>query len=263
MHLRELQAVLGLGGPCQSSSQGRRADRADGVVHLHSGSDLVSPDGSSIAPLSVPALVHQEGRTIVRRYVDDPEAGQLPGKNPTTASRTVWPENLDRPGHRASQPNRVSDTSTEDPASSTSSRSIRRGEFHPPGRSRTPSKSTKRELSRHAVVLQFVSEREVHREQLRGLTETIIKGAPKRLGIMDDPQIVLFLDRQTDGTVPSRRPCRDSFGHDPPPSVARGRRSWPFCLVMSASSCPPKSVTVRKIDSNPAGIGKGFQERRQ
>src|SRR5208337_2799980 len=82
------------------------------------------------------------------RYVDDPEAGQLPGKNPTTASRTVWPENLDRPGHRASQPNRVSDTSTEDPASSTSSRSIRRGEFHPPGRSRTPSKSTKRELSK-------------------------------------------------------------------------------------------------------------------
>src|SRR5208337_1878938 len=94
----------------------------------------------------VPALVHQEGRTIVRRYVDDPEAGQLPGKNPTTASRTVWLENLDRPGHRASQPNRVSDTSAEDPASSTSSRSIRRGEFHPPGRSRTPSKSTKREL---------------------------------------------------------------------------------------------------------------------
>src|SRR5271157_930640 len=146
MHLWELQAVLGLGGPCQSSSQGRRADRADGVVHLHSDSDLVSPDGSSIATFSVPALVHQEGRTIVRRYVDDPEAGQLPGKNPTTASRTVWPENLDRPGHRASQPNRVSDTSTEDPASSTSSRSIRRGEFHPPGRSRTPSKSTKREL---------------------------------------------------------------------------------------------------------------------
>src|SRR5208337_1227714 len=117
-----------------------------------SDSDLVSPDGSSIATFSVPALVHQEGRTIVRRYVDDPEAGQLPGKNPTTASRTVWPENLDRPGHRASQPNRVSDTSTEDPASSTSSRSIRRGEFHPPGRSRTPSKSTKRELRRCAKI---------------------------------------------------------------------------------------------------------------
>src|SRR5208337_4129985 len=120
-----------------------------------SDSDLVSPDGSSIATFSVPALVHQEGRTIVRRYVDDPEAGQLPGKNPTTASRTVWPENLDRPGHRASQPNRVSDTSTEDPASSTSSRSIRRGEFHPPGRSRTPSKSTKRELGSEALVDQF------------------------------------------------------------------------------------------------------------
>src|SRR5208337_1217164 len=90
-----------------------------------------------------------------RRYVDDPEAGQLPGKNPTTASRTVWPENLDRPGHRASQPNRVSDTSTEDPASSTSSRSIRRGEFHPPGRSRTPSKSTKRELRAPAHYRRF------------------------------------------------------------------------------------------------------------
>src|SRR5208337_3620983 len=43
-------------------------------------------------------------------------------------------------------------TSTEDPASSTSSRSIRRGEFHPPGRSRTPSKSTKRELRRCAKI---------------------------------------------------------------------------------------------------------------
>src|SRR5271166_2558395 len=115
MHLRKLQAVLGSGGPCQSSSQGRRADRADGVVHLHSGSGLVSPDGSSIATLSVPALVHQKGRTIVRRYVNDSETGQLPGKNATTASKTVWPENLDRPAHRASQPNRVSDTSAGDP----------------------------------------------------------------------------------------------------------------------------------------------------
>ena len=36
------------------------------------------------------------------------------------------------------------------------------------------------------------------------------------------------------------------LGHDPRPSVARGRRSWPFSLVMSASSCPPKSVTVSR-----------------
>ncbi|MBV8317194.1 MAG: hypothetical protein JOZ53_19815 [Planctomycetaceae bacterium] len=35
-------------------------------------------------------------------------------KNPTTASKTDWPENLDRPAHRASQPNRVSGTSVED-----------------------------------------------------------------------------------------------------------------------------------------------------
>src|SRR5271157_3997552 len=115
MHLRKLQAVLGLGGPCQSSSQGRRAHRADGVVHLHPRSGLVSPDGSSIAPLSVPALVHQEGRTIVRRHVDDPETGQLRGENPTTVSKTDSTENLDRPAHRASQPNRLSDTSAEDP----------------------------------------------------------------------------------------------------------------------------------------------------
>ena len=124
--------------PANRLPKTRRADHADGVVHLHSGRDLVSPDGSSIATFSVPALVHQEGRTIVRRYVDDPETGQLPGKNPTTASRTVWPENLDRPGYRASQPNRVSDTSAKDPASSTSSRSIRRGEFHPPAARERP-----------------------------------------------------------------------------------------------------------------------------
>src|SRR5208283_222386 len=147
MHLRKLQAVLGLGGPCQSSSQGRRADRADGVVHLQSGGRLVSQVGTSVATFSLPTLVSEEGRAIVCRHVDDPEAGQLRGKNATTASRTVWPENLDRPTHRASQPNRVSDTSAEDPASSTSSRSIRRGEFHPPGRSRTTSKFTKQELS--------------------------------------------------------------------------------------------------------------------
>src|SRR5271157_513683 len=146
MHLRKLQAVLGLGGPCQSSSQGRRADRADGVVHLHSGSGLVSPDGSSIATLSVPALVHQEGRTIVRRYVDDPEAGQLRGENPTTVSKTDSTENLDHPAHRASQPNRVSDTSAEDPGLQHHFTIDSPGEFHPPGRPRTPSKSTKREL---------------------------------------------------------------------------------------------------------------------
>src|SRR5271157_496866 len=115
MHLRKLQAVLGLGGPCQSSSQGRRADRADGVVHLHPRSGLVSPDGSSIATLSVPALVHQEGRTIVRRHVDDPETGQLRGENPTTVSKTDSTENLDHPAHRASQPNRVSGTSAGHP----------------------------------------------------------------------------------------------------------------------------------------------------
>src|SRR5271166_6039634 len=115
MHLRKLQAVLGSGGPCQSSSQGRRADRADSVVHLHSGSGLVSPDGSSIATLSLPALVHQEGRTIVRRHVDDAEAGQLRGENPTTVSKTDSTENLDHPAHRASQPNRVIDTSAGDP----------------------------------------------------------------------------------------------------------------------------------------------------
>ena len=91
------------------------ADRADGVVHLQSGGRLVSQVGTSVATFSLPTLVPEEGRAIVCRHVDDPEAGQLRGKNATTASKTVWPENLDRPAHRASQPNRVSDTSAGDP----------------------------------------------------------------------------------------------------------------------------------------------------
>ena len=58
--------------------------------------------------------VSRVGKTLVRRHVDNPEAGQLRGKNPTTASKTVSPQNLDRPVNRASQPNRVSGTSADD-----------------------------------------------------------------------------------------------------------------------------------------------------
>ena len=141
-----LKQFLGLEDPANRLPKAvvRTAQMALFIYTLDS--DLVSPDGSSIPPRFPfrPWYTKKEEPSFADMLTT--RGGQLPGKNPTTASRTVWPENLDRPGHRASQPNRVSDTSTEDPASSTSSRSIRRGEFHPPGRSRTPSKSTKREL---------------------------------------------------------------------------------------------------------------------
>src|SRR5208337_4715315 len=110
-------------------------------------------DGSSIATLSLPALVHQEGRTIVRRHVDDPETDQLRGKNPTTASRTVSTENLDRPAHRASQPDRVSGTSADDPGLQHLFTIDSPGEFHQPGRSRTASESAKPELRGTGVFL--------------------------------------------------------------------------------------------------------------
>ena len=56
----------------------------------------------------------EEARTVVRRHVDDPEAGQLRRENRGTASQTVSSENLDRPAHRASQPRGLSRTSAED-----------------------------------------------------------------------------------------------------------------------------------------------------
>ena len=64
--------------------------------------------------LSHPPLVPQEGRTVVRRHVDDPEAGQLRGENRETASKTVRSENLGRPAHRASQPRGLSRASAGD-----------------------------------------------------------------------------------------------------------------------------------------------------
>ena len=56
----------------------------------------------------------QEGRTIIRRHVDDPATGQLRRENRATASKTVCTENLDRPAHRASQPDRVSGATDTD-----------------------------------------------------------------------------------------------------------------------------------------------------
>ena len=48
------------------------------------------------------------------------------------------PENLDRPAHRASQPNRVSDTSAGDPGLQHPSTIDSPGEFHPPGARESP-----------------------------------------------------------------------------------------------------------------------------
>src|SRR5512142_2599940 len=62
----------------------------------------------SIRPLPVPALVPSERRTVIRRHGDDPETAQLRRENRGTATGAVSAENLDRPAHRASQPNRLS-----------------------------------------------------------------------------------------------------------------------------------------------------------
>ena len=64
--------------------------------------------GHQLPSLSHPPLVSQEGRTVVRRPVDDPAAGQLRGENRGTASEPESAENLGRPAHRASQPRGLS-----------------------------------------------------------------------------------------------------------------------------------------------------------
>src|SRR5262249_54334771 len=63
-------------------------------------------------------------------------------------------------------------------------------------------------------------------EQFRHLLETLLDRASERDGVVDDPLIDVFGDGQTNGTMPSRRPCRDCCGHDPPPfqcAVDHGR----------------------------------------
>ena len=72
------------------------------------------------------------------------------------------------------------------------------------------------------------------------------QGAPKRLGIMDDPEIVLFLDRHTEVRCP-----RDDRVAIPSAKIHllpwHGDVDMAICLVMSASSCPPKIRTVRRF----------------
>ncbi len=51
---------------------------------------------------------------VIRRHVDDSATGQLRRENRATGSKTVCTENLDRPAHRASQPDRVSGATATD-----------------------------------------------------------------------------------------------------------------------------------------------------
>src|SRR5262249_4553519 len=97
-------------------------------------------------------------------------------------------------------------------------------------------------FDRRAFVLQLIPLGEVRREQLRRRSEAFIEQASKLGRVVNRLHIRAFRDGQADGTMPARRPCRASFGHDPPPSVHRG--SWPFCQVMSACcryTLPPKT----------------------
>ena len=103
--------------------------------------------GHQLLRFSLPTLVPEEGRAIVCRHVDDPEAGQLRGEIAATASKTVWPENL-MAHSPTSQPNRVSDTSARRsrPPAPLHDR-FAGGNFTPLGRSRTALESAKLELS--------------------------------------------------------------------------------------------------------------------
>src|SRR3954469_1705865 len=65
-------------------------------------------------PISLPALVPPESRTVVRRHVDDAAPAELRGENRASGWETVSTENLDRPAHRASQSHRVSGPSATD-----------------------------------------------------------------------------------------------------------------------------------------------------
>src|SRR5262249_61635539 len=95
MHLRELQAIAGLGGPRQSPPQGGGTHRADGVGPLQRGGGLVPPDGTPLPSLPGPSLVPHQARTVIRRPDDDLAAGSLRREKHRAASRpgaSVKPE---------------------------------------------------------------------------------------------------------------------------------------------------------------------------
>ena len=88
-------------------------------------------------------------------------------------------------------------------------------------------------LIRLAVVLELIAVGEVGGKQFGHPPETAVDHLAKLSGVVYDPQIGRFRERQANGTMPSRRTCRDSSGHDPPPSQHHCG-SWPVSRFMSA-----------------------------
>ena len=146
VHIRKLQAIPGTGRPGQSPPQGGRADGADGLVHRHDRGGVVPPDGPSIRGVPLAALVSEEGGTVVRRHVDDPETAELRGENRGIARETDPTENLDRPAHRASQPDGVRSASARDSRVTHRVTNEPTGQFRLPGRSPYAFRSAKQEL---------------------------------------------------------------------------------------------------------------------
>ena len=126
------------------------------------------PDGLSIAPLSVWLGTPKKEEPSFADMLTTLDSS-VTRKKPHNRFQNSLAENLDRPAHRASQPNRVSDTSAEDPASSTSSRSIRRGVFtrraarDPPPNLRNENIVPRQGSSACCCILTDVPARETHR----------------------------------------------------------------------------------------------------
>jgi hypothetical protein len=71
-------------------------------------------------------------------------------------------------------------------------------------------------LHRHTAVLQLVPVGEVRREQFGRPAKALIEEAPELGRVVHGLRVGVFRDGK-EGKMPARRPCRDSFGQDPPP----------------------------------------------
>ena len=95
-------------------------------------------------------------------------------------------------------------------------------------------------LGRDAVAHELESFK-IPREQFRHASEPIPDRAPELDGVVDDLPRGFFRDGQTNGTMPTRRPGRDCFGHDPPPfghCVDHGR----FVSSCQHGTAPPYKI---------------------
>src|SRR5438105_12690016 len=106
-YLRKQQTVFGLGRPGQSPAAGGAADGADGlgVVQLDRG--VVSSAGAGLGAVSLPTVVQEEGRAVVRRHAQHAAPCQLGGAIPGGAPGKQCAQETSCPSDRFRQPNRL------------------------------------------------------------------------------------------------------------------------------------------------------------